>query len=357
MRKISILILTSFISAGLFVFAPALVFAKDNQNMSDLRVYYKEPIAGGEKVYHITACTKKASYAPLRCAKENANKYKQCKYKDGPVEKINEGTPVKGCLTGAKGPGDYPAVDPVKYGADQCGGDSAQVGYKYVPEYAVIDSASVSNPTSDEGPTMGSPSEWKIKGTIAWENENVPPGIVNQIVKDGVVHPLYRAAVCSVWDMVAINKDGKSGSSVSGEDKKNASKVPNSENIALDLIKAGCNNNNATANEEYGIEASTAFEDKNPYVTCSTQYRITGKSGADIFGKYVALLYKWAAGIVGIVSVLIIVFSGIQISTAGGESGKIDLAKTRIMQSLAGLAILFLASLILYTINPGFFTG
>jgi threonine/homoserine/homoserine lactone efflux protein len=68
-------------------------------------------------------------------------------------------------------------------------------------------------------------------------------------------------------------------------------------------------------------------------------------------------LYRWAVSIVGIIAVLLMVFSGIQISTAGGDTGKIDEAKNRIMQSLIAIAILFLSGLILYTINPGFFTG
>lgn len=70
---------------------------------------------------------------------------------------------------------------------------------------------------------------------------------------------------------------------------------------------------------------------------------------------YVGLIYRWAAGIVGVIAVLIIVVSGIQISTANGEPSVVEEASKRITQSLGGIAILFLASGFLYIINPTFF--
>jgi len=70
---------------------------------------------------------------------------------------------------------------------------------------------------------------------------------------------------------------------------------------------------------------------------------------------YAMQLYRWAASIVGIICVLLIVISGIQITASRGED--ISSAKNRITQALAGLALLFLSALILYTINPTFFTN
>jgi type IV secretory pathway VirB2 component (pilin) len=57
-----------------------------------------------------------------------------------------------------------------------------------------------------------------------------------------------------------------------------------------------------------------------------------------------------------VIAVLIIVISGIQISAAGGDQTTVTNAKNRIVQSLGGLVILFLSAIILYTINPTFFT-
>ena len=80
-------------------------------------------------------------------------------------------------------------------------------------------------------------------------------------------------------------------------------------------------------------------------------------SGAGLLYSYAGRIYKWAAGTIGIVAVLFIVWGGVEIASAGGDSGKIEKAKERIMQSIGGLVILFLSALILYTINPNFFTN
>ncbi len=79
-------------------------------------------------------------------------------------------------------------------------------------------------------------------------------------------------------------------------------------------------------------------------------------SGTELLYRYVGSIYRWAAGTVGIVCVLLLVLGGIEIASAGGDTGRMDKAKARITQSLGGLVLLFLSALILYTINPNFFT-
>ncbi len=91
--------------------------------------------------------------------------------------------------------------------------------------------------------------------------------------------------------------------------------------------------------------------------TCQRVQIFFTKSGAELLYTYVGTIYKWAAGTIGIVTVLLLVWGGIEISTAGGDQGKTEKAKERIIQSLAGLVLLFLSALILYTINPNFFTA
>ena len=85
------------------------------------------------------------------------------------------------------------------------------------------------------------------------------------------------------------------------------------------------------------------------------QQIIRGKDGGEILENYAAMLYKWLAGFIGIVAVLMLVVGGIQISTAGASQEGLQGGKDRIIAALVGLMLLFLASLILYTINPGFF--
>lgn len=82
---------------------------------------------------------------------------------------------------------------------------------------------------------------------------------------------------------------------------------------------------------------------------------IRGKNGLDLFAQYVGIIYRYAASIIGIIAVLVIVVSGVQISLAGFNSELSSSAKTRIMQALASLILLFLIGLILKTVNPTFF--
>lgn len=77
--------------------------------------------------------------------------------------------------------------------------------------------------------------------------------------------------------------------------------------------------------------------------------------GSGLLNTYIGLIYRWAAGIVGIIAVLVIIMNSVLIISSQGEQGTIDGAKTRIFQSLGGIAILFLSALVLYTINPNFF--
>ncbi len=82
---------------------------------------------------------------------------------------------------------------------------------------------------------------------------------------------------------------------------------------------------------------------------------VAGKNGIDLFTNYIALIYKYAASIIGIICVLIIVISGVQISFGGANSELVNQGKERIMQAIFSLALLFLSALILKAINPGFF--
>lgn len=88
---------------------------------------------------------------------------------------------------------------------------------------------------------------------------------------------------------------------------------------------------------------------------CQRVQVIISKTGPALLYTYIGMVYRWAAGIVGIVCVLVLIIGGIQVATAGDDQGRIGEAKTRIFQSIAGLVLLFLSALILYTINPNFF--
>ena len=88
---------------------------------------------------------------------------------------------------------------------------------------------------------------------------------------------------------------------------------------------------------------------------CEKRQWIISKSGVGIIKVYVKQLYIWAAGTIGLISVVTLVISGIQISVSG-VSGDITAAKDRIMKVFVGLILLFFSGIILYTINPTFFS-
>jgi len=108
-----------------------------------------------------------------------------------------------------------------------------------------------------------------------------------------------------------------------------------------------------------GVQKSEYAKDCKPSSTkiCQRVQVLIAKSGAALLYSYIGLIYKWAAGTIGIISVLYLVYGGVLIATAGDNPGQVDKAKEKIFQSIAGLILLFLSAVILYTINPNFFTA
>ncbi len=88
---------------------------------------------------------------------------------------------------------------------------------------------------------------------------------------------------------------------------------------------------------------------------CSKRQWVIGSSGLGIVKLMVKQIYTFAAFSVGTMAVGTMIFQGIMISVSG-VSGDITEAKTKILQALAGIVLLFLSGLILYTINPEFFS-
>lgn len=105
-------------------------------------------------------------------------------------------------------------------------------------------------------------------------------------------------------------------------------------------------------NYDYGNSCPT---EELSSASCQKVQLLRAKTGAGLLKLYIAQIYKWGASIVGIIAVLIIIISGIQMAASAGGEG-VTAAKNRIMQALAALVLLFLSALLLYTINPTFFT-
>ena len=82
---------------------------------------------------------------------------------------------------------------------------------------------------------------------------------------------------------------------------------------------------------------------------------IRGANGYELVGNFIGVIYKYAASVLGIICVLVIVISGGQIMFGGVSADNETDAKERIFQALGSLVLLFLTALILKTVNPGFF--
>ena len=111
-----------------------------------------------------------------------------------------------------------------------------------------------------------------------------------------------------------------------------------------------CNKNGQEVQKKYQYDQDTTV-----IFTCNQVQVFFSKGGTSLLEGYIKTIYTWAASIVGLIAVAVIVVSGIQISVSGGDSGALTSAKERIVRSLLGIAILFLSGLILYTVNPNFF--
>jgi len=92
------------------------------------------------------------------------------------------------------------------------------------------------------------------------------------------------------------------------------------------------------------------------YNLCEAIQVYISDSGLDLLYSYIAQIYRYAATTGGIVSVFFIILGGIQVSASGDDQDRLTKAKTLIIRSLSGLVLLFLSALILYTINPNFFS-
>jgi hypothetical protein len=76
------------------------------------------------------------------------------------------------------------------------------------------------------------------------------------------------------------------------------------------------------------------------------------KTGGDAISTYVAGVYRFLIGIIGLVAGVMIMVGGFTYLTAGGDKSKIDEAKKRITNAIAGIVLAFTSYLMLYALNP-----
>ena len=70
---------------------------------------------------------------------------------------------------------------------------------------------------------------------------------------------------------------------------------------------------------------------------------------------YLKLFYNFTSGIIVAFVILLIIIGGIRMTISNGNSEEFGNGKNMITKAIIGMVLWFLASLILYTINPTFF--
>jgi hypothetical protein len=120
-----------------------------------------------------------------------------------------------------------------------------------------------------------------------------------------------------------------------------------------------CNNTSKNSENPYWLKDDcnkycVGFQEPIPFGKNEIK-SITGESGTDLAMNYVSMIYKIGASLLGLIAILVIVVSGVQMIAGGVEESNYTEAKDRIIQALLSLAVLFSSALILRTVNPDFF--
>jgi len=73
---------------------------------------------------------------------------------------------------------------------------------------------------------------------------------------------------------------------------------------------------------------------------------------SDLLGNYIAALYTFFVGALGIISVVVMMIGGFLWLTSGGAGERISKAKSTILNAIIGLILAITSYLLLYTLNP-----
>lgn len=114
--------------------------------------------------------------------------------------------------------------------------------------------------------------------------------------------------------------------------------------------KGSCQNQPRPQLDQEGIPKS------NSYSTCDPVQAYVAVSGPDLLFTFITQIYRYAAVTGGVISVLFLIFGGLMITSSGDNSEALGKGKAIVIRSLSGIVLLFLSALILYTVNPNFFT-
>lgn len=354
MKKSLFILIGIILGLGIgFSTALAQATPAPGQSQDRVKVYLSEPIGAGIDVFIINRCHKVQQRASLQCDADNAEVFaEQCKKTENNITKTLYGKRIQIC----EHRDDETRID--ESGAE-CAKESSDYILKnqqgYVWKIGIC-------PAEKICAGDGKNSEYILKETIISVN-NSEPTIDFKLRTDKRIQKIsekYQQEVnaqrlvvlqvhtVDVCDTRELTPQGQV--------------LSEPTNPLLDgTIPPSCEITNIP--KEVVEECKNAYTDligspeiiKECSFTCKKAERISGKSGTDLISRYIAVVYKGMAAIVGIIAVLNMVYRGIRISMGGSQAEEIEAAKKSIFMSIAGLALLFLSGIILYAINPNFF--
>jgi hypothetical protein len=127
-----------------------------------------------------------------------------------------------------------------------------------------------------------------------------------------------------------------------------------------DLFRISCHTENKTTVCEYILWYGEAIvgDDRGPVQALLTY--TPGLGGGDMvlgpITAYLKLFYNFTSGVIVSFVILLVIIGGIRMTVSHGDPEEFRKGRAMITKAITGMALWFLASLILYTINPTFFT-
>lgn len=132
-------------------------------------------------------------------------------------------------------------------------------------------------------------------------------------------------------------------------------KTPPAKKTFKTTYESSCSGDTASEIADKKTKAATEKKAIDNYIICEPVMIYLSDAGTDLLYYYIGQVYRYAAGVGGLLAVLILIIAGIMRTTAGDNTNQITQANNLVTKSITGLIVLFLSAIILYTINPNFF--
>lgn len=155
----------------------------------------------------------------------------------------------------------------------------------------------------------------------------------------------------SAGDAVDAAASGNANAAADAAKTATTTTTPSVRRVCSTTYAETCEGGN-TAEE---IAAARKDSTTGKYTICEPVRIYISTTGSNLLYYYIGQIYRYVAGVGGLLAVLILIIAGIMRTTAGDNTNQITQANNLVTKSITGLIVLFLSAIILYTINPNFF--